>query len=55
MGLLIAATGIIAPILDDGDATFTVLALPLGICLMITKEKCIINFEGDQSENTEKK
>ena len=30
-GLTMAAVGIIAPILLDGDATFSLIALPLGI------------------------
>ncbi len=38
-GLTMVAIGIIAPFLLDGDATFTLVALPLGIFLMWTKEK----------------
>lgn len=41
-GLTIAAIGIITPILIDGDATFSLIALPLGIWLMFTKEKVMI-------------
>lgn len=41
LGLTIAAIGIIIPFIDDGDATFSLVALPLGICLLLTKEKVI--------------
>ena len=38
-GVIMAAMGIITPFLLDGDATFSLIALPLGIFLMMTKEK----------------
>lgn len=38
-GLTMAAVGIITPILLDGDATFSLVALPVGIYLLFTKEK----------------
>ena len=38
-GLIMVAIGIIAPLLLNGDATFTLVALPLGIFLMWTKER----------------
>ena len=38
-GLAMVAVGIITPILLDGDATFSLIALPLGIWLLFTKEK----------------
>ncbi len=38
-GLVMAATGIIAPFILDGDATFSLFALPLGIFLLLTKER----------------
>ena len=41
-GLTLAAVGIITPILLGGDATFSLIALPLGIWLMFTKEKVMI-------------
>ena len=41
-GLTMAAIGIIAPILFDGDATFSLIALPLGIYLLFTKEKVMM-------------
>lgn len=41
-GLTMAAIGIITPILLDGDATFSLIALPLGIWLMFTKEKVMM-------------
>ena len=41
-GLTMAAIGIIAPILLDGDATFSLIALPVGIWLIFTKEKVMM-------------
>ena len=41
-GLTIAAIGIITPILLGGDATFSLIALPLGIWLLFTKEKVMM-------------
>lgn len=37
-GLALAAIGIITPILFDGDATISLIALPLGIWLIFTKK-----------------
>ena len=41
-GLVMAAIGIVMPILLDGDATFSLIALPLGIWLLFTKEKVMM-------------
>ena len=41
-GLTFAAIGIITPILFGGDATFSLIALPLGIWIMFTKEKVMM-------------
>ena len=41
-GLTMASIGIITPILLDGDCTFSLFALPLGIRLMFTKEKVMM-------------
>ena len=41
-GLTMAAIGIITPIICDGDATFSLFALPLGIWIMFTKEKVMM-------------
>ena len=41
-GLTLAAVGIITPILLDGDATFSLIALPLGIWLLFTKQKVMM-------------
>lgn len=38
-GAVMAAIGIVTPFLLDGDATFSLFALPLGIFLLLTKEK----------------
>ena len=41
-GLTMAAIGIITPFLLDGDATFSLIALPLGLFLLFTKEKVMM-------------
>ena len=38
-GAIMAAIGIITPFVLDGDATVSLIALPLGIFLMMTREK----------------
>ncbi len=38
-GLVMAVIGIIMPFLFDGDATFSLFALPLGVFLILTKER----------------
>lgn len=38
-GVVMAAIGIITPFLLDGDATFSLVTLPLGIFLLLTREK----------------
>lgn len=40
-GIIMAAIGIITPFMLDGDATFSLVALPLGIFLLLTQEKVI--------------
>lgn len=41
-GLAMAAIGILIPLICDGDATFSLIALPLGLFLMFTKEKVMM-------------
>lgn len=41
-GLTMATIGILIPFLCDGDATFSLIALPLGLFLMFTKEKVMM-------------
>ncbi len=41
-GLVITVFGIVAPFLLDGDVTFSLIAVPLGMFLMFTKEKVMI-------------
>ena len=41
-GLTMAAIGIFTPFLLDGDATFSLIALPLGLFLVFTKEKVMM-------------
>lgn len=38
-GATMVAIGIITPFVLDGDATFSLVALPLGIYLLLTREK----------------
>lgn len=40
-GLILVIIGIIIPFVMDGDATASVLALPLGLYLLFTKEKAM--------------
>ena len=41
-GLTMSIIGIFTPFLLDGDATFSLIALPLGLFLMFTKEKVMM-------------
>ena len=41
-GLTMATIGIITPILLDGDCTFSLFALPVGIWLLFTKERVMM-------------
>ena len=41
-GLTMAAIGIITPILLNGDATFSLIALPLGTWLLCTRKKVMM-------------
>lgn len=38
-GAIMAVIGIITPFVMDGDATFSLIVLPLGVFLLLTKEK----------------
>lgn len=38
-GAIMAVIGIVTPFVLDGDATFSLVALPLGIFLILTREK----------------
>lgn len=38
-GLLMLMIGIICPIVFDGDATFSLFAMPMGIGLFVTKQR----------------
>jgi hypothetical protein len=40
-GVIMAVIGIIMPFVLDGDATVSLVALPLGIFLLLTREKVI--------------
>lgn len=44
-GVIMVAIGIATPFVCDGDVTFSLVALPLGIYLLLTKEK-VMTFEG---------
>ena len=41
IGLLGIGISIASPLLLDGDATISVIMLPLGLCLLFTKEKVV--------------
>lgn len=40
-GTAMFIVGILTPFVCDGDATFSLVALPLGLYLMFTKEKAM--------------
>lgn len=44
-GLVMFAVGIASPFLLDGDATFSLIAVPMGIGLIITKQKVMTFLE----------
>lgn len=41
-GAIMAAIGIITPFVLDGDATISLVALPLGVFLLLTQEKVMV-------------
>lgn len=41
-GVVLAAVGIIVPILCDGDATASLLLVPMGLFVLFTKEKVML-------------
>lgn len=41
-GAIMATIGIVTPFVLDGDATFSLIALPLGIFLLLTREKVMM-------------
>ena len=42
IGLLAIGISIVSPLLLDGDATISIIMLPLGIYMLFTKEKVIM-------------
>ena len=38
-GIILLIIGVITPITFDGDATFSIIAVPLGILLIVTRKK----------------
>lgn len=44
-GVTMVTIGIITPFLLDGDATFSLIAVPMGVWLLISKQK-IMMFRG---------
>lgn len=42
VGLFAIAASIVSPLLLDGDATISLIMLPLGIYMLFTKEKVIM-------------
>ena len=41
IGLLAIGISIASPLLLDGDATISVIMLPVGLCLVFTKDKVV--------------
>ena len=48
-GIIMLLIGIFCPIFLDGDATFSLIAIPMGIGLFITKKK-LMNFRQKAGE-----
>lgn len=48
-GLIVLLIGIITPVVCDGDATFSIIAIPMGIGLLVTKQK-VMMFRGYEKE-----
>lgn len=48
-GFILLALGVATPFVLDGDATASLLMVPLGIYLLFTKKK-IMEFEGKERE-----
>lgn len=46
LGFAFTIIGIVAPFALDGDITFSVLSIPVGLYIMFTNEK-IMNFDED--------
>lgn len=46
-GLTLAAIGILIPFICDGDATASVLLVPLGLYILFTREK-VMDFRGKE-------
>ena len=44
-GLMFVSISILMPMIFDGDATVSILAFPLGLFLVLTKEK-VMDFKG---------
>ena len=42
LGVIVIAVSIVSPFLLDGDATISLIMLPLGIYVLFTKEKVIM-------------
>ena len=42
LGAMMVVIGIVTPFLLDGDTTFSIVALPLGVFLLLTKEKVMM-------------
>lgn len=42
LGVVLAAVGILVPVINSGDATASLILLPLGIYLTVTKERVIM-------------
>ena len=41
-GVILLATGLAMPFIDNGNATFTILIAPIAIGMIISKEKVIV-------------
>lgn len=46
LGFIAITTGVIAPVVMEGDATLSLFFIPLGLYMMFTKEYILYESEG---------
>lgn len=54
VGLFFIIVSIILPMLDNGNATFSLLGLPLGLHMLTTRKKLLTIPDNDNTDSTDK-
>lgn len=52
MGLMLVLCSVLATWLDNGDATFAVIGIPLGLWCVFTKE-CLLTFDDEDDRESQ--